>query len=285
MSLSSNINSSLEVVPELKNASFQSLDIQQEPEHPTGYSYARIAGSSATLRVKDLPASERPRDRLLASGGAYMSNSDLLSVLLGSGQGDQSAIDLSHTLLASLEDNGQRAIAALRHITPERLMNVYGIGEAKAATILAAIELGKRVYAPSPMVSTVIDDPGLAAEALTADLMWSPVEKFAIIMLDIKHQMIGKKIVSIGTASETYAEPKEIFKALIEVNASRGIVAHNHPSGLIQPSPEDINLTEHLLQAANIMNIQIIDHLILGGGNYTSLHQTTNLWNRYPQGD
>ena len=227
MLFGSDVNSH-EVTPNLQNESFIEPDIT--------YRYARISGTGGTLRVCDLPASERPRERLLASGGAYLSNAELLSILLGTGQGDQSAIDLAHTLLASLEDNGQRAIAALRDITPQKLMNQFGIGEAKAATILAAVELGKRVNSPSPMIGTVIDDPVLAVQALSADLMWSPVEKFAILMLDVKHRLIGKKVLSVGSATEAIADPREIFKALLEANAVRAIVAHNHPSGSMEPS-------------------------------------------------
>ena len=262
-----------EVTPNLQNESFK--------EPVITYSYARINGAG-TLRVCDLPASERPRERLLASGGAYLSNADLLSILLGTGQGDQSAIDLAHTLLASLEDNGQRAIAALRDITPQKLMEQFGIGEAKAATILAAVELGKRVHSPSPMFGTVIDEPGLAVQALAFDLMWSPVEKFAILMLDVKHKLIGKKVLSVGSATEAIADPREIFKALLEANAVRAIVAHNHPSGSMEPSPNDIELTEHLLKAAKIMNIPILDHIILGGGSHTSIRQVTTLWDSSP---
>ena len=263
-----------EVTPNLQNESFK--------EPVITYSCVRINGAG-TLRVCDLPASERPRERLLASGGAYLSNADLLSILLGTGQGDQSAIDLAHTLLASLEDNGQRAIVAFRNITPQKLMEQFGIGEAKAATILAAVELGKRVHTPSPMIGSVIDAPDLAVQALASDLMWSSVEKFAIVMLDIKHRLISKKILSVGSATEAIADPREIFKALLEANAVRAIVAHNHPSGSMEPSSNDIELTEHLLKAAKIMNIPILDHLILGGGSYLSLRQTTTLWMIHPQ--
>ena len=157
------------------------------------------------------------------------------------------------------------------------------VREAKAATILAAIELGKRVFQSRPAELTIVDDPAIAAAALSQDLMWQPQERFAILMLDVKHRLLGTQVITIGTATETLAHPRDIFRAVLKHGATRVIVAHNHPSGNVEPSNEDINLTRQLLSGADFLGIPLLDHLILGNGNFLSLRQTTALWSECPQ--
>jgi DNA repair protein RadC len=164
-------------------------------------------------------------------------------------------------------------------------MAVPGVGPAKATTILAAIELGKRVFQSRPADQTVIDDPALAAAALGNELMWQDQERFAVLMLDVRHRLIGTQVITIGTATETIAHPRDIFREVIRQGATRVIVAHNHPSGNLDPSPEDINLTKQLLSGAQLLAIPLLDHLILGNGDYRSLRQTTQLWEEHPQGE
>ena len=157
------------------------------------------------------------------------------------------------------------------------LTAIPGVGPAKATAILAAIELGKRVYQPRPSEGTVIDDPAVAAAVLSNDLMWQSQEKIATLLLDVKHRLIGHQVISIGTATESLAHPREIFREVIRHGAVRVIFAHNHPSGIVDPSSEDIELTGQLLQGAQFLGIPLLDHLILGNGNYRSLRQTTTL--------
>jgi DNA repair protein RadC len=159
------------------------------------------------------------------------------------------------------------------------------VGPAKATTILAAIELGKRILQSRPLERTVIEDPAVAAAALSNDLMWQAQERFAVLLLDIKHRLIGTQVITIGTATETLAHPRDIFREVIRQGAVRLIVAHNHPSGNVEPSPEDIVLTRQLLAGAQFLGIPLLDHLILGNGDHLSLRQTTTLWNECPQGD
>jgi DNA repair protein RadC len=157
-------------------------------------------------------------------------------------------------------------------------MMIPGVGPAKATSILAAIELGKRVLQSRPAEKTIVDDPSVAAAALSYDLMWQTQERFAVLFLDIKHRILGTKVITIGTATETLAHPRDVFKEVIRQGATRLIVAHNHPSGSLDPSQEDIVLTRQLLEAANILGIPLLDHLILGNGDFVSLRQTTSLW-------
>lgn len=239
------------------------------------------------LRVADLPFNERPRERLLTQGSRYLSTAELLAILLGTGQGagKLSAVGLGQYLLQELSQHQRDPLAVLQDISPQELMQIPGVGPAKATTILAALELGKRVFQARPLERTIINDPALAAAALGGDLMWQLQERFAVLLLDTKHRLLGTRVITIGSATETIAHPRDIFREVIRQGATRVIVAHNHPSGSLEPSPEDIELTRQLLAGAQLLGIPLLDHLILGNGDYRSLRQTTALWSDYPQDD
>jgi len=239
------------------------------------------------LRVADLPASERPRERLIAQGAKYLSTAELIAILLGTGQGPGklSAVGLGQYILQELGRHQRDPLAVLRDISVQELTQIPGVGPAKATTVLAAIELGKRVFQSRPVDRTVIDDPSVAAAALSSDLMWQAQERFAVLLLDVKHRLIGTQIITIGTATETLASPRDIFREVLRQGATRVVVAHNHPSGSVEPSPEDIALTRQLLEGAQLLGIPLLDHLILGHGEFRSLRQTTPLWQECPQGD
>ena len=239
------------------------------------------------LRVADLPTSERPRERLMVHGTKSLATAELIAILLGTGQGPGklSAVGLGQYILQELSRHQRDPLAALRDVSVQELMQIPGVGPAKATTILAAIELGKRILQSRPLERTVIEDPAVAAAALSNDLMWQAQERFAVLLLDIKHRLIGTQVITIGTATETLAHPRDIFREVIRQGAVRLIVAHNHPSGNVEPSPEDIVLTRQLLAGAQFLGIPLLDHLILGNGDHLSLRQTTTLWNECPQGD
>ncbi|MGL5081600.1 MAG: RadC family protein [Microcoleaceae cyanobacterium] len=240
-----------------------------------------------SLRIVDLPLTERPRERLISLGSKTLSTAELIAILLGTGQGKGklSAVGLGQYLLNQLSQDRQDALAVLRDIHIQELTQIHGIGPAKATTILAAIELGKRVYQSRPSERAVIDSPQKAADALSHDLMWQQQERFAVLLLDVKHRLLGTRVITIGTATETLAHPRDIFREVLKGGAVRVIVAHNHPSGNVEPSPEDIELTRQLLQGAKFLAIPVLDHLILGDGNHQSLRQYTTLWEEYSQGD
>ena len=237
------------------------------------------------LRIADIPSTERPRERLLRFGAKNLATAELLAILLGTGQGKGklSAVGLGHYILQELSKHRREPLDLLRDISPQELMQIDGIGPAKATTISAAIELGKRTFQVRPLERMVVHSPEVAAATLSHDLMWQSQERFAVIFLDVKNRLIGTQVITIGTATETLVPPREIFRETMRQGATRIIVAHNHPSGNVEPSPEDIELTERLLEAATFLDIPMLDHLILGEGNYQSLHQTTDLWQRYPK--
>ncbi len=240
--------------------------------------------TSYSLRISDMAASERPRERMLACGVGQLSTSELLAILLGTGQGagKLSAIGLGQLILKTIGQNLSDPLEGLQNVSIPELMKIPGIGLAKAATILAAIELGKRTfYARSPEPAQVTD-PLIAVNALSPELMWQTQERLAVLMLDNKNRIMCQKIITIGTATETLAHPRDIFREALKSGAIKLIVAHNHPSGNLEPSPEDISLTEQLLQGADFLNIPLLDHLVLGNGNFRSIRETTSLWKNYP---
>lgn len=239
------------------------------------------------LRIADIPVTERPRERLLTYGPKVLATAELIAILLGTGQGHGklSAVGLGQYILQELSKHQREPLSVLRDITAAELMQIHGIKAAKAATIVAAIELGKRAFQSRPGERTIIDNPAVAAAALSQDLMWQYQERFAVLLLDVKNRLLGTQIITIGTATETLAPPREIFREVIRQGATRLIIAHNHPSGNVEPSQEDIELTRQLLAGAQLLGIPLLDHLILGDGNHQSLRDITTLWDEYPQGD
>lgn len=239
------------------------------------------------LRIADLPTTERPRERLIANGPRVLATAELIAILLGTGQGPGklSAVGLGQYLLQELSKHQRDPLAVLRDVSVQELIQIHGVGPAKATTIVAAVELGKRAFQSRPLDRTPIESPAAAAAALSQDLMWQTQERFAVLLLDVKNRLIGTQVITIGTATETLAPPREIFREVIRQGATRVIVAHNHPSGNVEPSPQDIDLTCQLLAGAQLLGIPLLDHLILGHGNHQSLREITTLWEDYPQGD
>lgn len=241
-----------------------------------------------SLRIADIPSSERPRERLMAQGAKNLATAELIAILLGTGQGagKLSAVGLGQYILQQLSQHQRDPMDVLRYINHQELMEIHGVGPAKATAILAAVELGKRVFQSRPTERTIIDSPAAAAASLSHELMWQTQERFAVLLLDVKNQLLGTKVITIGTATETLAHPRDIFREVLRQGATRIIIAHNHPTGNVEPSQEDILLTEQLLKAAQLLCIPILDHLILGDGNFQSMRQAIGkLWEDYPQED
>ncbi|AUC60115.1 DNA repair protein RadC [Cyanobacterium sp. HL-69] len=232
------------------------------------------------LRIADLPLSERPRERLIESGAKNLSTAELIAILLGTGQGKGklSAVGLGQYILSQLSLNQRDPLDVLRDISPVELMTIPGIGPAKATTILAGVELGKRTFQFRPNARAIIDSPQAAASAFSHELMWQSQERFAVLLLDSKNSLIGTHVITVGIANETLAHPREVFREAIRQSATNIIIAHNHPSGNLEPSAEDMSLTDKLLQSSNIIGIPILDHLIIGNGDHFSLRENCDLW-------
>lgn len=219
--------------------------------------------------IKDLPKSERPREKLLAHGPDALSNAELLAIIIRTGTGAETAIEVSTRLLGM--DN--RGIRHLMDASINDLTKIKGIGECKAAQIIAAIELGKRIKRIGYYDKVRVTSPEVVAEVLMDEMSGLYKEHFRTVILDTKNQIICIENISIGTLNASIVHPRDVFKAAIKNNGNSVILVHNHPSGDTTPSAEDINITKRLVEGGNLMGIKILDHLIVGNGTYLSMKE------------
>jgi len=221
-----------------------------------------------TLRVHDFPPEERPRERMHRHGAESLSNAELLAILLRTGTRGCSAVNLAEQVLSRFGSLGN-----LLQADPQELKDVIGIGPAKAAQLLAAIELGRRVSRYASNTRPLLNSPEEAAAYMMDRLRFQLKEHFVVLHLDAKHRLLGEEIVSIGSLNASIAHPREIFKTALKRSAAAIICMHNHPSGDPMPSYEDIEVTRRLVEAGNILGIGVIDHIIIGENCYLSMKE------------
>jgi DNA repair protein RadC len=221
---------------------------------------------SKPLNIKDWNPEDRPREKLLLKGTSALSDAELIAILIGSGTANLSAVDVSKKVLL----HGKNNLNELAKLSVKELMKIKGIGEAKAITIVAALELGRRRKETDSEDKPKISSSKDAFELLRGDLMDLPHEEFWVLLLNRAHRVIKKKRVSEGGVSGTVADPKIIYKMALEELASGVIVAHNHPSGNLTASQSDIDLTKKLKEAGKFLEVQLLDHLIIAGSKYYS---------------
>ncbi|HEY8418270.1 MAG TPA: DNA repair protein RadC, partial [Limnochordales bacterium] len=222
----------------------------------------------APVVMRELPSHERPRERLLAVGERHLSTRELLAILLRTGTARESALTLADRLLAHA--GSLRRLAAM---APEDLLQVPGIGPAKAAQIKAALELARRLALEPRHERFAVRNPRDVAGLLMGDLRDLDREVFKVIMLDTKHRIIAIETLSIGDLSGTLVHPRELFKDAMRRNSAAVILAHNHPSGDPEPSPDDIDLTRRLVAGGRLLGIEVLDHIIIGDNRYVSLKE------------
>lgn len=216
--------------------------------------------------IREWPEGERPREKLLAHGAGALSDAELLAILIRSGTGEQTALDLARSIL--MKERSLRAIGAR---TPAELMRVKGIGEAKAVELLAAFELGRRAEAAGTGEKPVIRGPEDAARLMIPLLRDRTAEEFHVLILDAMNGLKSSVRVTTGTLNASLVHPREVFKHAIDHRAASILVVHNHPSGNPEPSREDIDITRQLVEAGKVVGIPLHDHLIVAGDRYTSL--------------
>lgn len=220
--------------------------------------------------VRELPVSDRPRERLINHGAHYLSNVELLALLIRSGSKDMSAIQLAEQVLCVYKGSG---MAAMANVTVGDLTKVKGIGYAKAAEIVAAVELGRRLYRESLGNRVAVNCPGDAAAYAMTRLRHEQKEHFEIILLNVRNQIMSMQLISIGSLTASVVHPREVFKAAVQGTAASIILVHNHPSGDPEPSKEDISITRRLVRAGEIMGIPVLDHIVIGDGRYVSIKE------------
>lgn len=219
--------------------------------------------------IKDFPVSERPREKLERYGAESLSNSELLGIIIRTGNKDKTAIDLGTDILKL----DKRGLSHLRDITMEELQTINGIGQTKAAQILASIEIGKRISYESAESRVRISSPMTVANLFMDEMRYLDKEYFNILLLDTKNQIITKEIISIGTLNASIVHPRDVFKVAIKKNANSIILLHNHPSGDPTPSSEDVNVTKRLIEVGELVGIKVLDHIVIGDNEYISMRE------------
>ena len=219
------------------------------------------------LNIKSWDVEDRPREKLLLKGKENLSNSELIAILIGSGNKELSAVDLSKHILQSSDNN----LDELGRLDIKSLMEFKGIGEAKALSIIAALELGRRRQGQASSKQTKISSSRDAAIIFQAQLADLPHEEMWLLLLNRGNKVISKTKISQGGISGTVADIKLIMKTILDNRASAVILCHNHPSGNLKASQADIKLTRQINEACTIMDIQLLDHIIVAKTGYLSL--------------
>ena len=218
------------------------------------------------LTVRDLPLSERPRERLARLGAEALSEQELLACILGRGVAGESVLVSARRLLATFS-----TLQGLAEASVEQLSRVHGIGAAKAVQLKAAIELARRLALPSNGHRPLVDSAEAAAALARPHLLDKHKEHVIALLLDARHRLIRLAPIAIGSLSASLVHPRELFKEAIAASAAAVIVVHNHPSGDPNPSEHDVQMTTRLLGAGALLGIDVLDHLIVGADGVVSL--------------
>ena len=220
------------------------------------------------MQIKKMPESERPQEKMLYAGAGGLSNAELLALIIRTGTGNKSAVRLADDVISYANEN----IGGLGMAEVKELTEIEGIGEAKACSIVAALELSKRLISDRQgAVKVRIRDSQQVADMLMEEMMCEKREFFMTLNLNTKLQVESKSLISIGNIDSAPVHPREVFGPAIRRGAAAVVVAHNHPSGDPTPSRQDIDVTKRLLRASEILGIKLIDHVIVGNGCFTSM--------------
>ena len=218
--------------------------------------------------MKSLAPHDRPREKLDRYGSSVLGDNELLAVILGHGFHRENALDIANRVLGM-----SGGVHGLTRLTEGQLRRVPGVGPAKAAQILAAVELGRRTLARSPVERTLFRCPRDVAAYLLPRYGGGSVERFGVVMLDTKHRVLRATVLSVGTLDASLVHPREVFRAAAAGAAAALVLFHNHPSGDPTPSADDVALTARLVDAGALMGIEVVDHLVLGDAAYYSFKE------------
>lgn len=216
--------------------------------------------------IRDMEPSQRPRERLLDYGAAVLSDAELLAVLIRTGTRGRGAVVDAHSLLA---DCG--GLAGFARLDGRELQRRPGLGPAKTASLLAAVELGKRFAKADLQTAERLDQPQLAGEFLIRRLHTENREVFGFVSLDSRHRYLGYHELSLGTRNQAPVDAAELFRLAVLDRAGGLLLFHNHPSGDLEPSRDDLELTRRLVRGGQVVGVSVLDHLIVAGGRWLSL--------------
>ncbi len=221
-----------------------------------------------TPMIRDMATQDRPRERLRQVGPGAVSTAELLAIVLRTGSGGENVLRLAERLLAEFG-----SLPGLSRASITELMNVKGVGEAKAAEVKAALELGRRLMMSSPEERPVVSSPADAANLLMSEMMFLEQEHLRLVLLDTRNRVLETPTIYVGSLNTSVVRVGELFRAALKANAAAMIVAHNHPSGDPAPSPEDIRVTRQLVEAGKLMDIEVLDHIVIGHQRFVSLKE------------
>ena len=225
------------------------------------------------VKIKDIPITDRPRERLLNSSADQLSNEEILAIILMSGTKTYSSKVLANILLKEIGD-----IKKLSNINVKQLTKIKGIGSAKACSLLASIELGKRINNEYAHLNNLkFNNSQMVFKYFKAKIGFKQQEHFYCLYLDNNRKIIAERLLFIGTLNQSVVHPREVFKEAYLLSASAIICVHNHPSGNVVPSKNDFLVTSKLQEAGKILGINIIDHIIIGQDNYYSFFENNKI--------
>lgn len=221
-----------------------------------------------TYRISDLEEAERPRERLVSLGAQSLTTAELLAILLRMGVKGENAVQVGQRLLQTFG-----GISGLHRASFDELCSQHGVGQAKACQLMAAIELGRRLSLEAPEEHPTVHSPGDAAALVQYEMSALDQEELRVMLLDTRNRV--QDIISVyrGSLNTSQARVGEVFKAAVRRNAANVIIVHNHPSGDPTPSPDDVAITRAFVQAGKLLDIQVLDHLVIGIGRFVSLKE------------
>jgi len=223
------------------------------------------------MKIQEIPKNERPIERLMLFGSEFLSNEELLSILIKTGNREYSAKDIAGIILRECDGN-------LSNINYSMLSKIKGIGSVKSACILAGIEFGRRVNMKNLSLNNiVVNDSNVVFEYYRSLFLNKKQEYFYCVFLDTNKVVIKDKLIFIGTLDHSVVHPREVFKEAILVSASSIICVHNHPSGNVMPSKNDFEITKRLISAGDLLGIRVIDHIIIGNDKYYSFFENADI--------
>lgn len=234
-------------------------------QRPLNFTFLQTTVSTPSRLIREMPLSEQPLQRLYRAGVDRISPAELIAAVLQTKNG----LELAHQLLHLVEGKLHR----LPQLTRSQLMQLHGVGQAQAARLQAALELGRRVLQADPGEQPSIQSPADAANLLMYEMLNLTQEHLRVILLNTRNRVIGIPTVYIGSLNTSVVRLAEVFKPAIVNNAAAVIVVHNHPSGECSPSPEDVSVTRHLVQTGEMLSIPVLDHIILGRHRFVSLKE------------
>lgn len=233
-----------------------------------------------SIKIKELPLSERPYEKLEMYGAKSLSNSELLGIIIKTGSKNESSVELAKKVLKLAQDKQKDELRFLQEISIEEYCKIKGIGKVKAIQLIAVCEIAKRMSRPLDRINIKIKEPKDIANILMGEMRYEKREIAKVIILNSKNEVMKIIDVSIGGTSYAVLEPKHVLVEAIKMQAPKIILVHNHPSGDPTPSQNDYRATDRIYEAADIMGIELLDHLIIGDGKFESIFYNKKIKNK-----